>query len=85
MRNTLICTVGTSLWFGLGKLEESNPLRQGKDARNWKQVSLALLDIANTERICGAEINSITSLCGEGLLDRRDRLVFLLSDTKSSN
>ena len=81
MRNTLICTVGTSFLFNLGRLEESNPLRQAKDAKNWKQVSLGLLDLPNTERVCGAEINSITSLCGEQLLDRRDRLVFLLSET----
>ena len=32
--------------------------------------------------MCGAEINSITSICGKKLLDHQKRLIFLVSDTE---
>ncbi|MBD2384746.1 putative CRISPR-associated protein [Cylindrospermum sp. FACHB-282] len=79
MRNTLICTVGTSLLNNLKYAEES--IKQVFDDRNWNQLALLLLQRKNSDRICGAEINSITSICEKKLLAARIRLIFLVSDT----
>jgi putative CRISPR-associated protein (TIGR02619 family) len=80
MRNTLICTVGTSL---LGNLKRSadEPIQQAVASQNWNQLALLLLQYQNSDRLCGAEINSITSICGANLLSGRERLIFLVSDT----
>lgn len=80
MRSTLICTVGTSLFNNLKYAEES--IRQVFEARNWNQLSLLLLEQPNSARLCGAEINSITSICEKKLLAARIRLIFLVSDTE---
>lgn len=80
MRDILICTVGTSLFNNLKNAEES--LKQVFEAKNWKQLSLLLLKEPSSARVCGAEINSITSICNKNLLDARRRLIFLVSDTE---
>jgi len=80
MRNTLICTVGTSL---LNNLKHSDgDIKQAFDSQNWQQLSLLLLKGRNSDRICGAEINSITSICNKNLLTIKNKLVFLVSDTE---
>ncbi|MEL7039250.1 MAG: putative CRISPR-associated protein [Cyanobacteria bacterium J06592_8] len=80
MRNTLICTVGTSLLNNLKRAEE--PIQSALLAKNWQQLALLLVEKSNTERICGAEVNSITSICKKGLLAQYFRLIFLVSDTE---
>jgi putative CRISPR-associated protein (TIGR02619 family) len=80
MRNTLICTVGTSLLNNLKYAEES--IKNVFEEKNWNQLALLLLDQENSSRICGAEINSITSICNNNLLTSRIRLIFLVSDTE---
>lgn len=82
MRHTLICTVGTSLMGNLRRLPPDDPIYQAWDAENIKAVALALLQKDPGERLCGAEINSIASICQEGILDQRLCLIFLVSDTK---
>jgi len=62
MRNTLICTVGTSLINNLKRSEES--IQTAINQKNWQQIVLYLNQQNNTDRICGAEINSITDICG---------------------
>ncbi len=79
-RNTLICTVGTSLFTNLKNAEE--PIRKAFEARNWNQLSLLLLEKSSLARVCGAEINSITSICEKRFLSGRIRLIFLVSDTE---
>lgn len=79
MRNTLVCTVGTSLFNNLKYAEES--VKKVFEEGNWNQLSLLLLQQPNSARICGAEINSITSICSKNLLTSRIRLIFLVSDT----
>jgi len=79
-RNTLICTVGTSLFTNLKNAEE--PIRKAVEARNWNQLSLLLLEKSSLARVCGAEINSITSICEKRFLSGRIRLIFLVSDTE---
>lgn len=79
-KNTLICTVGTSLLNNLKYADDS--IKKVLESKNWNKLSLLLLEQKNTERLCGAEINSITSICGKGFLDERLRLIFLVSDTE---
>jgi putative CRISPR-associated protein (TIGR02619 family) len=81
MRNTLICTVGTSLLNNL-KSSQEEAVKQAFEAKNWQQVALILLQRSNSDRLCGAEINSITSICDKGLLENRKKLIFLVSDTE---
>jgi putative CRISPR-associated protein (TIGR02619 family) len=81
MRNTLICTVGTSLLNNL-KFAKDEAIQAAFQDCNWNQISLLLLDQDNSARICGAEINSITSICNKGYLQDPIRLIFLVSDTE---
>lgn len=80
MRNTLICTVGTSLLNNLRRSPDSD-IQDAFNAQNWQQLSLSLLDRSNSDRLCGAEINSIASICDKGFLSNRLSLIFLVSDT----
>lgn len=80
MRNTLICTVGTSLLNNLKYAEDA--IKQVFEEQNWNKLALLLLERKNSDRLCGAEINSITSICEKGLLAQRIRLIFLVSDTE---
>lgn len=79
MKNTLICTVGTSL---LGNLRrDKGELGQAFDRKNWNEVNRLLLQRNNTDRACGAEINSIARICDRGIFSSRIHLIFLVSDT----
>lgn len=80
MKNTLICTVGTSLFGNIKNVEET--IKKAFESKNWNQLALLLLEQKNTDRVCGAEINSITSICSKNLLTSRIRLIFLVSDTE---
>jgi len=80
MRNTLICTVGTSLLNNLRRSPDSD-IQDAFNAQNWQQLSLSLLDRENSDRLCGAEINSVASICDKGFLPNRLSLIFLVSDT----
>lgn len=80
MRSTLICTIGTSLLNNLKRSEEE-PIKQAVAGENWNQLSLLLLDKENTDRLCGAEINSIARICEKGFLANLRRLIFLVSET----
>lgn len=77
MRNTLICTVGTSL---LGNLRRNQEEALAK--KNWQQLVFWLLDLPNTARECGAEINSIASICNQKFLTNTFRLILLISETE---
>ncbi|RMH71384.1 MAG: putative CRISPR-associated protein [Cyanobacteria bacterium J007] len=80
MRNTLICTVGTSLLNNL-KFSQNEEIKKAFENQNWNQLALLLLQQPNSARICGAEINSISSICEKGYLQNYLRLIFLVSDT----
>ncbi len=67
--STLLCTVGTSLLYpNLSSLKQSDPdpiraaLAQAYAKENWEKVAIQLHKIEPTERLCGAEINSVTDL-----------------------
>ncbi|ABC76478.1 putative CRISPR-associated protein [Syntrophus aciditrophicus] len=80
MRDTLICTVGTSLKNNIAGQQES-PLYPLLAAHNAKGVVLELLKRSPQDRLNGAEINSIHSIIVGKHLNLCENLVFLVSDT----
>lgn len=81
MRNTLICTVGTSLFGNINRLDSSHPMKKAVADENWIVLAQLLVKEDNLKTLCGAEINSITRICQQGYLEDRQRLIFLVSDT----
>lgn len=93
MRNTLICTVGTSLIES--NLKQIENLSRGI-AENWPEIKRYLEDgqwallarelrtIDPRNRICGAEINTIEETRERRLL-QIENLIFLVSDTDSGS
>lgn len=80
MRDILICTVGTSLFSNIRRGPEDSALRTALEKGNWIAVAKALLELDAVNRACGAEINSISSICNkEGI--GRTGLICLVSDT----
>ncbi len=91
MRNTLICTVGTSLFEGnLSRLSASTEncpdnwqaIKQAYEAKNWRKLAQELLTVNPTQRLCGAEINTIEEARKKSFLSL-ENLFFLVSDTPS--
>src|SRR3990172_3235116 len=82
MRDTLICTVGTSLKGNIDLQSAGSRLKELWDSRNGKGLSVELNRMPSTDRLCGAEINSIHSIIEKGLLQQRTALIFLVSDTE---
>jgi len=89
-RNTLICTVGTSLFEGnLSRLTGEKPgapknwkaLRQFFEAKNWAALANEILEFDPSLRVCGAEINTIEESRKKGILSL-ESLFFLVSDTE---
>ncbi|MEM8604855.1 MAG: putative CRISPR-associated protein, partial [Cyanobacteria bacterium P01_H01_bin.121] len=68
----------------LGNLARSEgDLKAAFAAEDWQQITQLLLQQENSNRICGAEINSITSILQQQLLSQTLRLIFLISDTSA--
>lgn len=91
MRNTLICTVGTSLFESnlknlsentQGKPDNWNFIKQYFLEGNLKLIADELLKIDPSSRICGAEINTIEAAKTKKWLSL-ENLIFLVSDTES--
>jgi len=89
-RNTLICTVGTSLFEGnLARMTEETPgipgnwqaLKQSFESKDWIALANEMLKLEPTLRVCGAEINTIEESCKKGILSL-ESLFFLVSDTE---
>ena len=88
-RHTLICTVGTSLFeSNLSRLSENRAgrpsnwraLEKAFCSKQWKFLARELLEVDPTDRICGAEINSVEEVRGKALAGV-ESLFFLVSDT----
>ncbi|SRR5579883_2086482 len=84
---TVICTVGTSLFSNLKALkpDDPDPTRAGL-ARSFAErdrdgILAGLLALPPGERLCGAEIGSLTSLIAKGYAVADANLVFCHSDT----
>ena len=84
MREVLICTVGTSL---LGKISEltNNEAGRAVQKSNVKGLVSRLLELDPANSLCGAEVNSITSMLKSGALKSPTSLWLLLSDTQEGN
>lgn len=89
MKNTLICTVGTSLFeANLRQLSEKTAdapenwfdIRQAYDSCSWKKLAQELLRVDPAKRLCGAEINTIQEVKGKNWLSL-ENIIFLVSDT----
>ena len=86
--HTVICTVGTSLFrpnlAGL-RADDPEPSRQALArayaAGDWEAVAAGLGTHGPTDRLCGAEINSLASLVTKGYAAADANLVFCHSDT----
>ena len=86
--HTVICTVGTSLFRpNLAGLRADDPepnrqaLARAYAAGDWEAVAAGLGTHGPTERLCGAEINSLASLVAKGYAAADANLVFCHSDT----
>lgn len=90
--NMLICTVGTSLFrpnleslrqaLGTGTITENRKeLARAFADCDWCGVASQLARVPATDRICGAEINSIASMIDGGFVFQDCGLFFLHSDT----
>ncbi|MER3447215.1 MAG: hypothetical protein C4291_10395 [Candidatus Dadabacteria bacterium] len=73
-RDTLICTVGTSLFSNIERLDEGDPIKVCERKGNVTGLVKELLRRDPSDRVCGAEINSITSLIRKGKLEDREEL-----------
>lgn len=89
LRNTLICTVGTSLFeSNLKRLDENYPnrpenwkeLKKNFDKQKWSDLAKELLKLSPDNRVCGAEINTIEESRKKKWLNLSN-LIFLVSDT----
>jgi len=90
MKNTLICTVGTSLFEGnLKHLSESTDKKPGNwieiktnyENQNWTLLAKELLKLDPTARLVGAEINTVEEALKKKWLNLKN-LIFLVSDTE---
>lgn len=88
MRDILISTAGTSLLFNI----KNNILNISNDKHSHikkyfvsnesKNMAEGLCQIADTDRVCGAEINSVEAILSQGLLNERFYHFILVSDTQ---
>ncbi len=82
--HALFCTIGTSLLYpNLSNLIEETQtdptlaaLSKAYSEKNWSGVAAQLHKIEPTERLCGAEINSVTDLLRQGLIEKGDLHLF---------
>ena len=87
----LICTVGTSLFrpnleelkknLAEGRIHDDLiPLAQAYQQQDWSAVAGALTQLSPSERVCGAEINSIASMIVKEYVPADCGLFFFHSD-----
>ena len=89
--HTLLCTVGTSLFYpnlsALAREPQADPVRAALARtyanQDWPEVAAQLRQRPPTERLCGAEINSVADLLSHGHVET-GRLHLLFSDTADS-
>ena len=86
--HTLLCTVGTSLFYpnlsALTREPQADPVRaalaRAYANQDWPEVAAQLRQRLPTERLCGAEVNSVADLLSHGHVET-GRLHLLFSDT----
>jgi len=79
-KTIVLCTVGTSLLSNIGR--ESDPqLKEAYEKKDSKKLAVALNEYDQSERLCGAEINSIASMVDKGYVTEDCSIHFLVSNT----
>ena len=79
-KTIVLCTVGTSLLSNIGR--ESDPqLKKAYEKKDSKKLAVALNEHDQSERLCGAEINSIASMVEKGYVTKDCSIHFFVSDT----
>ena len=76
--HTLLCTIGTSLLYpnlsNLLKEKQTDPARaalaQAYADGEWSEVATRLHEINPTDQLCGAEINSVTYLLAQQVVEK---------------
>lgn len=81
MRDVLFSTVGTSLFSNIARENAESLFKAALDKGNWLQLAKQLATLDPENHLCGAEINSICSICKKGKINAREDLVFAISDT----
>lgn len=91
MRDILISTAGTSLLGNINSMVK-NPadydnvhLKKHFISRDSRKMAEELCKINDSDRLCGAEINSVAGILSQGLLHDRFFHVILVSDTDDGN
>ncbi|GIW05633.1 MAG: hypothetical protein KatS3mg060_0438 [Dehalococcoidia bacterium] len=84
-RDTVICTVGTSLLTNLRTAPASPPanwsvIQSAYQGREWRRLGRELAALDPRDRLCGAEINTLEEIRAKSWIEPR-RLIFLVSDT----
>ena len=85
--HTLICTVGTSLLGNLNRVQEGETdgvrtaMREAYRQGNWLKLAKELGKVDPGDRMCGAEINSVTDLLSHDHV-AKGQLHLLVSDTR---
>jgi putative CRISPR-associated protein (TIGR02619 family) len=85
-RDTVICTVGTSLLSNLRAAPASPPpnwsvIQSDFHGTEWRRLGRELAKLDPRDRLCGAEINTLEEVRAKPWV-RPARLVFLVSDTE---
>ncbi|MCS6802635.1 MAG: putative CRISPR-associated protein [Chloroflexota bacterium] len=81
-RDTVICTVGTSLFFNLRTAPEVPPrIQSAFQGTEWERLGQELAKLEPRDRLCGAEINTLEELRTKSWISL-ERIIFLVSDTE---
>ncbi|MFP4428718.1 MAG: putative CRISPR-associated protein [Desulfovermiculus sp.] len=83
-RDTLVCTVGTSLLGNLDRSQDAQLQKSTKD-NNPTMAAKRLASFDLSDRILGAEINSTYSIWNQKYLSEKKNLYLLRSDTDSGD
>ena len=81
MRDILISTAGTSLKGNI-KRDGDEALQKYLDSGKISQLADSLCRFNDTDRLCGAEINSVAGILSQKLLHERFLHMILVSDTE---
>ena len=79
-RDVLICTVGTSLKGNLARQADPG-FQEDLERVHAKGLAKRLLNLSPNDRLCGAEINSISSIIQQRYINETNTLLFLVSNT----
>lgn len=88
VRNVLICTLGTSLFYpNLESISEKAAKYHGMfrayRMKDWEKLAESLYELDPQDRICGAEINGVYDFCKKGFSSDHGSIHFCHSATEA--